>query len=357
MLPQRSTAAMSSVADRAVVQDRLDITLALASALFTVTAVVQLTADPARAVWIPSVVALVTAAVFAIGCVLVRGRHGQFLLRRPTLWSGGVAALVGINPFAYMLATGITYPAIGALLTIVAIAALFPAWRVAAAIIVAVNVCWLVTALAIPPGPGLPTLLVQMAKADALAAMIMLTWERTRSRVAGANELVRQLAVVDDLTGLPNRRGLIERATELIDDARRTGGSVGVGFVDIDGLKSVNDQAGHAAGDDMIRRAAECLATTTVSSGLFVARLAGDEFVVIGAGEPVLRWPDHLAAVRSALARQGISASIGTAIGNGREIDSLDRLLSEADWAMMSDKRSRRSPSATDRDRDQTNPS
>ncbi|MBE7160534.1 MAG: hypothetical protein INR72_04740, partial [Williamsia herbipolensis] len=108
MLPQRSTAAMSSVADRAVVQDRLDITLALASALFAVTAVVQLTADPARAVWIPSVVALVTAAVFAIGCVLVRGRHGQFLLRRPTLWSAGVAALVGINPFAYMLATGIT---------------------------------------------------------------------------------------------------------------------------------------------------------------------------------------------------------------------------------------------------------
>lgn len=85
VLSRRATAALSSVADPAVVQDRLDITLALASAMFTVTAVVQLTADHARAVWIPSVVALATAAVFAIGCALVRGRHGQFF-RHPTLW-------------------------------------------------------------------------------------------------------------------------------------------------------------------------------------------------------------------------------------------------------------------------------
>lgn len=348
---------MASVEDSALVRDRLDVTLALAAALFGVTAVAQLAADHARAVWIPSAVALVTATVFASACVLIRRRRGLFLLRHTTLWSAAVAALVGVNPFAYMMATGITYPAIGALLTIVAIAALFPAWRIASSIIVVVNVCWIVTALAIPPEPGLGTLLLQMGKADALAAMIIITWERTRSRVAGANTLIRQLAVVDDLTGLPNRRGLLERGAELVDQARQADVRIGVGFIDIDGLKQVNDQAGHAAGDDMIRRAAQCLATSATTYGLFVARLAGDEFVVVGSGDAARLWPDPLSALRTALARQGISASIGGSVGDGRATGSFDRLLSEADLAMMADKRSRRSSSAPDRDGGQSSPS
>jgi len=187
--------------------------------------------------------------------------------------------------------------------------------------------------------------------------MIMLTWERTRARVASAATLVRQLAVVDDLTGLPNRRGLLERGAELVVEARQVGDPVGVGFIDIDGLKRVNDQFGHAAGDDMIRRAALCLATSAAGSGLFVARLAGDEFVVVGSGGPARLWPEHMSALRTALALQGISASIGGSVGDGRGADSFDRLLSEADLAMMADKRSRRLSSGPDRDGGQINPS
>lgn len=329
---------MSAEVDgEALVRDRLDVTLALAAALFFVTAVVQLAFDPAPWVWVPSVVALVTALVFASGCVLVVRRRGQFLSARPQFWSIGVAVLVGVNPFAFMIATSTTYPAIGALLTIVAVGALMPSWRSAAVLIIVVNVCWVATAIVIPPEPGLLSMILQMGKADALAAMIVITWGRTRSRLAGANRLVRQLAVVDDLTGLPNRRGLLERGHGLVADARSTGSMVGVGFFDIDGLKRVNDVDGHVAGDAMIQRAATCLATAA-ADGLFAGRLGGDEFVVVAAGDVVGRWPSHLATLRTALADAGISASVGAAVGDG--VESFDQLLARADQAMLADKRS-----------------
>lgn len=145
---------------------------------------------------------------------------------------------MGINPFAYMIATSTTYPAIGALLTIVAVGVLMPSWRSAAVLIVVVDVCWVATAIVIPPEPGLLSMILQMGKADALAAMIVITWGRTRSRLAGANRLVRQLAVVDDLTGLPNRGGLLERGHDLVDHARSTGSMVGVGAAVGDGVES-----------------------------------------------------------------------------------------------------------------------
>jgi diguanylate cyclase (GGDEF)-like protein len=88
------------------------------------------------------------------------------------------------------------------------------------------------------------------------------------------------LAQHDSLTGLPNRRVLIERLLQAIARARRAQDTVAVLLVDLDGFKQVNDTHGHAAGDEVLRLTADrlkgCLRITDV-----VVRYGGDEFVVI----------------------------------------------------------------------------
>jgi diguanylate cyclase (GGDEF)-like protein len=84
----------------------------------------------------------------------------------------------------------------------------------------------------------------------------------------------------DPLTGLPNRRLLDLELQRSLARARRRGEGVAVMFVDVDGFKQVNDTAGHAAGDDLLRDIADRL-RAAVRAGDVVARWGGDEFVVI----------------------------------------------------------------------------
>ena len=112
-----------------------------------------------------------------------------------------------------------------------------------------------------------------------------------------ADEQHRQLAYFDALTGLPNRRLLLDRLSHALASARRSGQTGALLFVDLDNFKQVNDARGHAVGDallvQMSRRISEQLRTEDT-----VARLGGDEFVVLvsdlGQG--------HDAALRAALA-------------------------------------------------------
>lgn len=101
---------------------------------------------------------------------------------------------------------------------------------------------------------------------------------------AQQRELIAQ-ARHDSLTGLPNRRAFEERLDQAIARARRSKQTLAVLYVDLDGFKSINDQYGHAVGDQLLmevsRRLQSCVRTTDT-----VCRLAGDEFTVIleGAG-------------------------------------------------------------------------
>lgn len=103
-------------------------------------------------------------------------------------------------------------------------------------------------------------------------------------RDATANaEYVRRLerdARYDPLTGLPNRRLLAERAEPALKRARRDKQPVGVALVDLDDFKFVNDTFGHAAGDEVLCAAGARLARD-LRSGDFVARVGGDEFVLL----------------------------------------------------------------------------
>jgi diguanylate cyclase (GGDEF)-like protein len=88
------------------------------------------------------------------------------------------------------------------------------------------------------------------------------------------------LAETDVLTGLPNRRVLRRRLTDEIRRASRYRTPLSLLLIDIDGLKRVNDDRGHAAGDRAIRRVAASIAATLRASDLG-ARWGGDEFAVV----------------------------------------------------------------------------
>jgi diguanylate cyclase (GGDEF)-like protein len=88
------------------------------------------------------------------------------------------------------------------------------------------------------------------------------------------------LARHDVMTRLPNRSHLVERMTEALDRAVRTGGEIAILHIDLDHFKDINDRLGHLVGDTVIRLMGERIRETT-RTGDVIARLAGDEFVIV----------------------------------------------------------------------------
>jgi diguanylate cyclase len=95
-----------------------------------------------------------------------------------------------------------------------------------------------------------------------------------------ANEQLRDLALYDSLTGLPNRMLLDDRMTQAASSAERGGKSFALMFVDLDRFKPVNDSYGHGVGDGLLKAVAQRLASC-VRKADTVARIGGDEFVVL----------------------------------------------------------------------------
>lgn len=94
---------------------------------------------------------------------------------------------------------------------------------------------------------------------------------------------LKSLAFKDSLTGLPNRNLLEDRIIQATRRANRSGGTVGIFFVDLDGFKQVNDEYGHAVGDKVLVTAAGRL-TKAVRTSDTVIRLGGDEFLIVVEG-------------------------------------------------------------------------
>ncbi len=95
-----------------------------------------------------------------------------------------------------------------------------------------------------------------------------------------AEERIRAIAMQDTLTGLPNRMAFNTYLDESIRAASQDGSALAVLLFDFNRFKEVNDLFGHAAGDHILKHAAECL-HNTLTAGEFCARLGGDEFVLI----------------------------------------------------------------------------
>lgn len=100
-----------------------------------------------------------------------------------------------------------------------------------------------------------------------------------------AEQRATELATRDTLTGLFNRRSLLERLKHSIVQAARRGEGLALMFLDLDKFKEINDTLGHEAGDELLKQVAEHL-TAAVRESDLVARLGGDEFVILLEGFP-----------------------------------------------------------------------
>ncbi|MEY2426773.1 MAG: hypothetical protein QOI61_2345 [Actinomycetota bacterium] len=123
--------------------------------------------------------------------------------------------------------------------------------------------------------------------------------------------------------------------------ARRGGYPLVVAFVDVDGLKAINDSLGHAAGDGMLRHVANSFRAHMRTHDLII-RYGGDEFVCVLSGLDVTEAAKRLALVRAALAQSSDEGSTTVGLAQLQPTDSLDDLLGKADRALYRERQKQR---------------
>jgi diguanylate cyclase (GGDEF)-like protein len=165
-----------------------------------------------------------------------------------------------------------------------------------------------------------------------------------------SEEKVRELAFYDDLTDLPNRRLLLDRAAQALAHAERSGHAVGVLFLDVDRFKEINDGLGHDVGDIVLKEVATRLGHCS-RRGDTVSRVGGDEFVLLLAEIAHRADAGHVAEkvieamevpVYAGSHVLDVSVSIGIALSPQDERTDFAALLKDADTAMYAAKASGR---------------
>ena len=196
------------------------------------------------------------------------------------------------------------------------------------------------TLCAFDPEPQPPEIADQQQLVELLGELLgaVMAAERALDAERRSTERAERSSRTDPLTGVGNRR-LWDDVLKA-EDARcaRYGDPAGVIVLDLDGLKACNDEQGHAAGDELIRRTAEVL-VGAVRVHDFVARLGGDEFGVLA----IRTDSEGLEVLRGRLAEKlveaGIHASVGAA-SRSPEV-SLEQAVTAADAEMYEAKRAR----------------
>ncbi|OBG76187.1 diguanylate cyclase [Mycobacterium sp. E2462] len=172
--------------------------------------------------------------------------------------------------------------------------------------------------------------------------------QRVRDRTAAlesANEEIRRLSITDEMTGLNNRRGFYLRAEQKLHGTHHLGRSCVLAFLDVDGLKRVNDELGHDVGDCLIKDVAQTLRDMKEESDI-LARMGGDEFCVM-----VSESENDTASLKERLDEAfrrfnetsdrpyRLSASVGLVRAPATESPTVDELLARADELMYVDKK------------------
>ena len=163
-----------------------------------------------------------------------------------------------------------------------------------------------------------------------------------------------QLATLDDLTRISNRRGFALLAQNSLNICARQGVPASLVFFDLNGFKLINDKFGHAEGDRALTAFADQMRSTFRDSDVF-ARLGGDEFVVLLtntatelAADIIARFRQSVDAYNQAAERgYDISFSDGIVTVEGDQTRSIEALLSRADSLMYEDKQERSVGSGT----------
>src|SRR6202023_1300381 len=169
---------------------------------------------------------------------------------------------------------------------------------------------------------------------------LLMTMDRLRNEVA-------DLALLDDLTGVGNRRHLVQRLTEECARSERSGQPFALLVIDLDGFKGINDTHGHAAGDACLQHFT-LMAQTRLRPGDLLARTGGDEFCIV-LPSSTLREGAMIARRVLEVCRQdaegcsGADIPIAVSIGVAQWTAAIgafpDRLIAVADHALYAAKK------------------
>ena len=191
------------------------------------------------------------------------------------------------------------------------------------------------------------TLTTKLPLVDESGAVIGLVGiTREINEIRETEVVLQHLATHDTLTDLPNRFLMLDRLSQLLARAKRSGSAFAVLYMDIDHFKDVNDSYGHEFGDLLLRAVAKRL-TKSVRQSDTVARIGGDEFVIIletaheiRDAEPVTLRVQRALATSFNLERHRVKATVSIGLSfypyNGADADTL---LRAADYAMYLAKR------------------
>ena len=169
-----------------------------------------------------------------------------------------------------------------------------------------------------------------------MTLLALLAWRQWRK-----SRRLRDLTLLDPLTGVANRRGIEREAARAIGGATRPGDSVSLLILDLDHFKAINDRHGHAAGDRVLRAAAD--AWHTVLRGCDpLGRIGGEEFVVVCADttlEQAMVVAERLREATAALRFDDIDAALRVTVSIGvaqsqRSGDTHEGVLARADAAL-----------------------
>ena len=225
--------------------------------------------------------------------------------------------------------------------------------------------------------PSLGALVVPVAASAGMLDVVTFGVFVLRRRVQRLLTATQELSSTDPLTGLANRRSLVDQSPRVWRQARREGQRVAALVLDLDHFKRLNDAFGHAVGDEVLRGASAALAASVRPPDV-LARTGGEELVVLG----LVSDPDEARRLaerlRRAVAGCGagrpwqVTASIGVALAHPADgedpVDALWRLVDRADAAMYAAKEGGRDrvhvtggdllplPRATDRGRRSAGP-
>lgn len=171
----------------------------------------------------------------------------------------------------------------------------------------------------------------ERAKHDrALAAVDRELGERDRE----ASRLDREQAGTDELTGARRRGVGLEDLQREIDRAHRTGDALVAAYVDVDGLKAVNDQYGHRAGDQLLQDVVEALRRDMRSYDLLI-RLGGDEFLCVMPGLTTQQARQRLEHIKAGLLPGPTRRSLSFGLSELRDGEGPTGLVDRADKALL----------------------